>query len=91
MFPSLSAVVLNPRMKRLSWSKRNGPNGGETEPVGIEGLVLGMCCMSGVSCLRLSCCMNALNCCVRYLCLTGWVYVFYVGYVDKIMKSFSML
>jgi hypothetical protein len=24
-------------------------------------------CMSGVSCLRLSCCINALNCCVQYL------------------------
>jgi hypothetical protein len=32
--------------------------------------------------------VNALNCCVHYLYL---VYVFYVGYIDKIMKSFSML
>jgi hypothetical protein len=32
-----------------------------------------------------------LNCCVHYLCLTGWVYVFYVGHIDKIMKPFSML
>jgi hypothetical protein len=36
------------------------------------------------------CCMNALNCCVHYLCLTGWVYVFYAGHIDKIMKPFSM-
>jgi hypothetical protein len=28
-----------------------------------------MYCMSGVSCLRLSYCINALNCCVHYLCL----------------------
>jgi hypothetical protein len=45
-------------------------------------------CMSGVFCLRLSCCINALNCCIHYLCLRGWVYVFYVGHIDKIMKSF---
>jgi hypothetical protein len=37
-----------------------------------------------------SCCINALNCCVHYLCLRGWVYVFYVGHIDKIMKPFSM-
>jgi hypothetical protein len=36
-------------------------------------------------------CLNALNCCVHYLCLRGWVYLFYVRYIDKIMKSFSML
>jgi serine protease inhibitor ecotin len=44
-----------------------------------------------VVCLRLSCCINAMNCCVNYLCLTGWIYVFYVGHIDKIMKPFSML
>jgi hypothetical protein len=43
------------------------------------------------SCLRLSCCMNALNCCVHNVCLRGWVYVVYVGHIDKIMKPFSML
>jgi hypothetical protein len=32
-----------------------------------------------------------LNCCVHYLCLRGWFCVFYVGHIDKIMKSFSML
>jgi hypothetical protein len=46
--------------------------------------------MSGMSCLRLSCCIYALNCCVK-LCLTGWVYMYYVGHIDKIMKRFSML
>jgi hypothetical protein len=35
--------------------------------------------------------VNALNCCVHYLCLTGWAYVFYVGHIDKVMKLFSML
>jgi hypothetical protein len=28
---------------------------------------------------------------VHYLCLRGWIYVFYVGHIDKIMKPFSML
>jgi hypothetical protein len=37
----------------------------------------------GVSCLRLSCCINAFIFCVHYLCLIGRVYVFYVGHVDK--------
>jgi hypothetical protein len=37
-----------------------------------------------------SCCINALIECVHYLCLRGWVYVFYVGHIDKIMKPFSM-
>jgi hypothetical protein len=34
-----------------------------------------------------------LNFCVHYLCLIGWVYVFYVGHVDRIdyMKLFSIL
>jgi hypothetical protein len=50
-----------------------------------------MYCMSGVSCLRLSCCINSLNCCVHYTCLRGWVSVFYVGHIDKIMKPFSTL
>jgi hypothetical protein len=31
---------------------------------------------------------NCLNCCVHYLCLKGWVHVFYVGHIDKIMKLF---
>jgi chromosome transmission fidelity protein 1 len=31
---------------------------------------------------------DAINCCVHYLCLWGWVYVFYVGHIDKIMTSF---
>jgi hypothetical protein len=44
-----------------------------------------------VSLYKVSCCINALNCCVNYLCLRGWFYVFYVGHVDKIMKPFSML
>jgi hypothetical protein len=35
--------------------------------------------------------VNALNCCVHYLCLTGWVYVIDVGHIDKIMKPISML
>jgi hypothetical protein len=35
--------------------------------------------------------LYALNCCVHYLCLRGWVYVFYVGHIDKIVKPFSML
>jgi hypothetical protein len=50
-------------------------------------------CISNVSCLRLSCCINALNFCVHYLCLIGWVYMFYVGHVDRIdyMKPFSIL
>jgi hypothetical protein len=48
-------------------------------------------CMSGVSCLRLSRCINALNCCVHYLYLRSWVYVLYVQYIEKIMKLFSML
>jgi hypothetical protein len=38
-----------------------------------------------------SCCINTLIECVHYLCLRGWVYVFYVGHIDKIMKPFSML
>jgi hypothetical protein len=42
-----------------------------------------MYCISDVSCLRLSCCINALFFCVHYLYLIGRVYVFYVGYVDK--------
>jgi hypothetical protein len=29
--------------------------------------------------------------CVHYLCLRGWVYAFYIGYIDKIMKPFSKL
>jgi hypothetical protein len=33
----------------------------------------------------------ALNCCVHYLCFRSWVYVFYVGHIDEIMKPFSML
>jgi MFS family permease len=45
----------------------------------------------GVASSRLRCCINALNCCAHYLCLRGWVYVFYVGHMDKIMKPFSML
>jgi hypothetical protein len=45
--------------------------------------------LSGVSCLRLSY-INALNFCVHYLCLKGWVYLFYVGHIDKIVKPFSM-
>jgi hypothetical protein len=36
-------------------------------------------------------CINALNCWANYLCLRGWVYVFYVRNTDKIMKPFSML
>jgi hypothetical protein len=28
---------------------------------------------------------------VHYLYLTGWIYVFYIGHTDKIMKPFSML
>jgi hypothetical protein len=32
-----------------------------------------------------------LDCCVHYLCITGWVYMFHVGHIDKIMKPFSML
>jgi hypothetical protein len=43
---------------------------------------------SGVSCLRLSCCINALKGCVHHSCLTCWVYV---EHLDKIMKPFSML
>jgi hypothetical protein len=42
-----------------------------------------MYCISDVSCLRLSCCINAFIFCVHYLCLIGRVYVFYVGHVDK--------
>jgi hypothetical protein len=40
-----------------------------------------------------SCCINDLNFCVHHLCLIGWVYVFYVGHVDRIdyMKPFSIL
>jgi hypothetical protein len=30
----------------------------------------------------------ALNCCVHYLFLRSWVYVFCVGHIDKIMKPF---
>jgi hypothetical protein len=30
-------------------------------------------------------------CCVHYLCLRGWIYVFYVGHIDKILKPFSTL
>jgi hypothetical protein len=49
--------------------------------------------MNVLSCLRLSCCINALNFCVHYLCLIGWVHVFYVGHVDRIdyIKPFSIL
>jgi hypothetical protein len=36
-------------------------------------------------------CINTLNCCVYYLCLKGWVYVFYINHIDKIMKPFSIL
>jgi hypothetical protein len=32
--------------------------------------------------LCLFCCINALNCCVHYLCLRRWFYVFYVGHID---------
>jgi hypothetical protein len=42
-----------------------------------------MYCISDVSCLRLSCCINAFIFCVHYLCLIGWVDVFYVEHVDK--------
>jgi hypothetical protein len=49
-----------------------------------------MYCMSGVSCLRLSSCIHALLCSLL-ICLRGWVYAFYVGHIDKIMKPFSML
>jgi hypothetical protein len=28
--------------------------------------------------------------CVHYLCLTGWVYVFHIGHIDKIMKPFAI-
>jgi hypothetical protein len=42
-----------------------------------------MYCISDVPSLRLSCCINAFIFCVHYLCLVGWVYVFYVGHVDK--------
>jgi hypothetical protein len=41
-------------------------------------------CISYVSCLRLSYCINTFVFCVHYLCLIGRVYVFYVGHVDKI-------
>jgi hypothetical protein len=40
---------------------------------------------------KLSLGLNALNCCVHYLCLRGWVCVFYVEHIDKIMKPFSVL
>jgi hypothetical protein len=40
--------------------------------------------MYDVPCLQLSCCINAFNFCVHYLCLIGWVYVFYVGHVERI-------
>jgi hypothetical protein len=45
------------------------------------------------SCLRLSCSINNLNFCVHYLCLIGWVYVFYVGHIERTdyMESFSIL
>jgi hypothetical protein len=60
----------------------------------LRGLPIGNY-MSGVSSLRLTCCINALNCCVHYLCLRGWVYgwvyVFYVGHIDKIMEPISVL
>jgi hypothetical protein len=39
--------------------------------------------ISDMSCLQLSCCINAFVFCVHYLCLIERVYVFYVGYVDK--------
>jgi hypothetical protein len=42
-----------------------------------------MYCISDLSCLRLSCCINAFIFCVHYLCLIRLVYVFYVGHVDK--------
>jgi hypothetical protein len=42
-----------------------------------------MYCISDVSCLRLSCCINDFIFCVHYLCLIGRVYMFYVGHVDK--------
>jgi hypothetical protein len=32
----------------------------------------------------------AFNSAIGTLCLRGWVYMFYVGHVDKIMKPFSM-
>jgi hypothetical protein len=35
-----------------------------------------------MSCLWISCCINALNCCVHYLCLRGWIYVIYVEHID---------
>jgi hypothetical protein len=40
---------------------------------------------------RLSCCINAFIFSVHYLCLIGWVYVFYVGHVDRVvyMKPIS--
>jgi hypothetical protein len=50
--------------------------------------MIGILC---IACQACSYCMNALNCCVHYLCLRPWVYVFYVGHIDKIMKPFSML
>jgi hypothetical protein len=40
---------------------------------------------SSTASIGISCCINALNCCVYYLCLRGWVYVFYIGHIDKIM------
>jgi hypothetical protein len=42
-----------------------------------------MYCILDVSCSRLSCCINFFILCVRYLCLIGRVYVFYVGHKDK--------
>jgi hypothetical protein len=50
-----------------------------------------MYCISDLSYLRLSCCINAFVFYVHYLCLIGRICVFYVGHVDKIMKPLSML
>jgi hypothetical protein len=36
-------------------------------------------------------CFGASNVEVHYLWLTGWVYVLYVGHIDKIMKPISIL
>jgi hypothetical protein len=44
-------------------------------------------CISDVSCLRLSCCINAFIFYVHCLCHIGCVYVLYVGHVDRVVYT----
>jgi hypothetical protein len=56
----------------------------------LNGYRISILYISDVSCLRLSCCINAFIFYVHCLCHIACVYVFYVGHVDRVVytKSF---